>query len=107
MSEAIYIGCADVVVRPVGRLVLKGKKQPLMVYEPVVDGDEQTRAPVADYKDAYALLAAQRLNGLDVSDGLHAFTVLAATYPHDPLVRLHLDRLQRGESGDEVVMLDK
>lgn len=107
MSEAIYIGCADVVVRPVGRLVLKGKKQPLMVYEPVVEGDEQTRAPVADYKDAYALLAAQRLNGLDVSDGLHAFTVLAATYPHDPLVRLHLDRLQRGESGDEVVMLDK
>lgn len=107
MSEAVYVGCTGVEARPVGRLVLKGKKQPLMVYEPVVDGDEKTRAPLAEYKEAYALLAAQRLNGLDVTDGLHAFTMLAATYPQDPLVRLHIDRLQRGESGDEVVMVDK
>lgn len=107
MSEAIYQGCPDVVARPVGRLILKGKTLALMVYEPVVSGDEQTRAPLADYKDAYGLLAAQRLNGLGVAEALRAFETLAKTYPKDPLVNLHLGRMQRGESGDEIVMADK
>lgn len=107
ISEAIYIGCPDAVARPVGRLVLKGKKQPLMVYEPVVAGDEQTRVPLPEYKEAYGLLAAQRLNGLEPAQALRLFSQLALSYPQDPLVRLHLSRLQRAETGDEIVMAEK
>jgi adenylate cyclase len=107
MSEAIYNGCPEAVARPVGRLILKGKKVPLMVYEPVVAGDELTRVPLADYREAYALLAAQRVNGLAAEDGLRAFATLAQHYPADPLIRLHLERMQRGETGDEIVMADK
>ncbi len=107
ISEAIYMGCPDAVARPVGRLVLKGKKQPLMVYEPVVAGDEQTRVPLSEYKEAYGLLAAQRLNGLEPAQALRLFSQLAQSYPQDPLVRLHLVRLQRAETGDEIVMAEK
>ncbi|MEY2953930.1 MAG: hypothetical protein RLZZ401_2017 [Pseudomonadota bacterium] len=107
VSEVIYLGCADMQARPVGRLVLKGKKLPLMVYEPVAPGDAFTRAPLEDYKAVYALLAAQRLNGLDPAPTMARLAGLALQYPHDPLVRLHLDRLQRGELGDEIVMAEK
>lgn len=107
ISEAIYMGCLDAVARPVGRLVLKGKKQPLMVYEPVVAGDEQTRAPLPEYKEAYSLLVAQRLNGLESEQALHLFAQLAQHYPQDPLVRLHFGRLQHAETGDEIVMAEK
>jgi adenylate cyclase len=107
LSEAIYIGCANVVARPVGRLVLKGKKQALMVYEPVVEGDALTRAPLADYQHAYALLTAQQLKGSDPAEALLAFAQLARAYPDDALVRLHWGRLERGESGDEIVMTEK
>lgn len=101
------MGCLDAVARPVGRLVLKGKKQPLMVYEPVVAGDEQTRAPLPAYKEAYGLLVAQRLNGLETEQALHLFAQLAQHYPQDPLVCLHFGRLQRAETGDEIVMTEK
>ena len=107
MSEAIYVGCPNAVARPVGRLVLKGKKQPLMVFEPVVEGDELTRVPLNEYKAAYGLLTAQRLNGLAPAGGQRVFEMLTAQYPADPLVRLHLSRLQSGEIGDEIVMTDK
>jgi adenylate cyclase len=107
ISEAIYVGCEHLAARPVGRLVLKGKTQSLMVYEPVVEAEAQTRAPLADYREAYELLAAQRLNGLDPAEALRAFVALAALFPQDPLVALHLNRLQQGETGDEMVMTAK
>jgi len=107
ISEVIYMGCLDAAARPAGRLVLKGKKQPLMVYEPVVDGDEQTRAPLSKYKEAYSLLVAQGLNGIESGQALHLFAQLAQLYPLDPLVHLHFGRLQRRETGDVIVMTEK
>ena len=107
VSEVVYQGCSNMVARPVGRLVLKGKKQPLMVYEPVTSGDTIMRAPLNEYCDVYARLVDQRVNGTASGPTQLELTRLAKLYPDDPLIRLHLDRLDRGELGDEIVMAEK
>lgn len=107
VSEVVYLGCTDMVARPIGRLVLKGKKQPLMVYEPVAPGDGFTRVPLDEYKAVYAQLVEQGLNGLDPAPVLAQLEQLALIYPHDPLVALHLTRLRQGETGDQIVMAEK
>jgi adenylate cyclase len=101
VSEEILRDCPDVVVRPVGRLVLKGKTQALGVFEPVVGDSTVARAPLDAYRAAYAAMAAEQ------PDALALFAALAADYPADPLVALHLGRLQSGASGDLIVMSEK
>lgn len=95
ISEATLSGCPDTVVRPVGRLVLKGKTKSLMVYQPIQVAD-------VDYGDAYALLASG-----DSVEALARFERLGETRPDDPLVKLHLARLRSGETGDLIVMGEK
>jgi adenylate cyclase len=100
-------------MRPVGRLVLKGKSKPLKVYEPMMPWDEATRAPYPMYAAAFERLeqpqpgASPLAGNLAGDDAVHAFDVLAAQYPHDPLVNLHLNRLRAGETSDLMVMTDK
>lgn len=103
VSEAIIAGCPDAAVRPVGSLVLKGKSEPIKVFEPLTADRERRYAPRECYLQAYAQLLA--------ADGHEAacrqFAELAAEYPEDPLVRLHHGRLQRGEQGERMVMAEK
>ena len=70
------------------------------VYEPLPDG-----APALDclqrYRGAFQSLAARSSTALD------EFTKLAAEQPDDGLIAFHLDRLQRGETGIEIVMNEK
>ena len=103
VSEATLAGCTGVVTRPVGRLVLKGKSQPLMVFQPIHDGLEIPGAATQDpeYAAAYALLTQ------DTGAALTAFRELAALRPTDPLVQLHLHRLEQNETGDLIVMTEK
>ena len=103
VSEATLSGCSGVATRPVGRLVLKGKSKPLMVFQPMHDGLEVPGAALEDpqYAAAYVLLAQ------DPGAALLALRDLAATRPADPLVKLHLQRLENGESGDLIVMTEK
>jgi adenylate cyclase len=101
VSEEILRDCPDVVVRPVGRLVLKGKTKSLGVFEPVVEDAVVARAPLEAYRAAYAAMAAEQ------PDAQALFAALAADYPADPLVVLHLGRLQSGASGDLIVMSEK
>lgn len=100
VSETTLAGCSHAAVRPVGRLVLKGKTQPLMVYEP-----DQTalspEAPEPEYVHAYSMLEEND------PGALAAFEQLAASYPEDPLVTLHLGRLKAGQQGDLIVMAEK
>jgi len=96
VSGAIRAACPDAVMRPVGDVLLKGKRQPLAVFEPLGAGS----ADLA-YEAAHALLAAG-----DV-DALPAFERLHAERPDDGLVGFQLRRLQHGETGDMVVMSDK
>ncbi len=99
VSEAIAAHCPEVEMRPVGRLVLKGKKQPLKVFEPAISTAE--RCPLASYQAAYTALAEQR------PDAEQEFARLLADYPTDPLLALHHRRLAAGEQGDLIVMSEK
>ncbi len=100
VSEATLAGCAGAAVRPVGKLVLKGKTRALMVYEPCGVATV-AEASQHDYNRAYASL------GTDSAQALMVFEQLAATWPADPLVALHLKRLRSGETGDLIVMAEK
>lgn len=83
--------------RPAGRLVLKGKKIPTAVFEPLTE-DEDRSERIADYRAAYALLEAES------PDAVAAFQALKGRYPDDPLVGYHVQRLEAGENGSLVVM---
>lgn len=101
ISANTLAGCPGAVARPVGRLVLKGKTEPLEVLEPVTPNDNGGRAPLDDYRAAYALLAERSAQALPV------FQSLAQAYPADPLVALHCQRLLAGEAGEQIVMKEK
>jgi adenylate cyclase len=96
VSGAIRVACPDAPMRPVGQVLLKGKKTPLAVFEPLGDAPADP-----DYEAAHTMLAAGDHGALG------AFTRLHAQRPDDGLVAFHLHRLQGGESGETVVMADK
>jgi adenylate cyclase len=100
VSEATLAGCTGAMARPVGKLVLKGKTEPLMVYEPAfaAGGDDQADS---EYEAAYRRMAAGE------TDALAAFERLAAERPKDTLVAFQLARLRRGQSGDLIVFTEK
>lgn len=103
MSAATLAGCADAAVRPVGRLILKGKTEAIEVFEPLVAEREQRYAPRDQYLAAY-----QQLSASDGDNQAKAmFAELAARYQGDPLVKLYNSRLGRGEGGNLIVMAEK
>ena len=105
VSAATLAGCPDgTAARPVGRLVLKGKSEALQVFEPVTTPD--ARAPIEEYRQAYALMAEDEAapTGDSTSSALKTFQSLADRYPDDPLVALHLARLRDGQRGDLIVL---
>ncbi|MEI7764872.1 MAG: adenylate/guanylate cyclase domain-containing protein, partial [Comamonadaceae bacterium] len=93
VSQAIVDGCPGALVRVVGRLVLKGRSQPLRAYEPLAVIDTAQCASAVDYAAAMQLLESG-----NASAALAAFETLVASRPHDPLVALHLRRLHEGAS---------
>lgn len=101
VSEVTMADCTGVAVRPVGRLVLKGKSKALQVFEPLPGEAKPHYAPLADYLAAYA--------ALEQGDAVawERFASLYAAYPQDPLVALHHERLQQAggvEPSDRIVM---
>jgi adenylate cyclase len=100
VSESILSECPEARVRPVGRLVLKGKSQALAVFEPLIEELAATCAPLDVYTAAFELLRTEDARAAD------AFLKLAEGYPDDPLA-LHNRRLQAGERGDLIVMSEK
>jgi len=100
VSEATLSGCRGVSARPVGKLVLKGKTEPLMVYEPLF-ATEDTAAPAGAYKIAYDLMAQQD------PDAREVFEMLLKQKPDDGLVKFHLKRLEAGQKGDLIVFTEK
>jgi adenylate cyclase len=101
VSQAIVDGCPGAPVRVVGRLVLKGRSQPLRTYEPLAVMDAAQCASAADYA------AAMKLLECGDAAASAAFERLAVSHPHDPLVQLHRRRLQEGASDDLIVMSEK
>lgn len=101
VSEATLAGCPDAKVRPVGKLALKGKSRPLRVFQPLNDGLDTLEVRDEAYETAYTLMADNK------AGALAAFSLLALSRPNDALVRLHLHRLQQGQTGDLIVMSEK
>lgn len=105
VSQAILDGCTGVAVRPIGRLVLKGKRLPLQVFTPEATMDASSVAAPGDYAQAMQLL---RPGSTHDAHAAHAkFESLALRYPYDPLLALHLKRLRQGAVDDLIVMADK
>ena len=101
VSAHTLSGAADVVVRPVGELVLKGKTKPLEVLEPVTTSEKVPRAPLEEYRAAYELIRQ------DSPQAVPVLQDLAQRFPQDPLIRLHLERLSAGEHGVVITMTEK
>ena len=100
VSESTAKHCPDTRFRPVGELVLKGKSESVMTFEPVADGVKGHIA-FEDYVAAYQLLR-------DEDPGAReAFLALAERYPEDALVGFHAARLADGDTGTRVVMKEK
>lgn len=100
MSGATAAQCPDIARRPIGRIVLKGKTEPIEVFQPL-SAEEADSSLIRRYAEAYALMAA----GDPVAPAL--FAALAESHPEDGPTILHHARLARGESDDLVVMGDK
>jgi adenylate cyclase len=100
VSQFILADCPQA-ARPIGRLVLKGKHEAIATFEPVQADGAGLRVPEAEYRAAFALLAAGD------EQAMACFAELAAAYPGDPLVTLHHRRLSAGEHGDLIVLGEK
>ena len=102
VSDVIRDDCPDAFMRPVGRVVLKGRTQPLRVFEPLLSADgTPATSNDSDYDEAYALMAAQDPRALA------AFERLASERPGDGLVAWQLKRLRTEGGGDLIVMAEK
>lgn len=91
--------CADFAGRRVGSLILKGKQNSVVVFEPVSRG-QPPAALLAGYEEAFALMAEEN------PKAVRAFRRLLRDFPNDALTRFHLGRLQGGAAG-EVIVLDE
>ena len=100
LSEDVLGDGQGLPLRCAGRLVFKGKSHPLKVFHPAHDGlDAPADAgAIARYAEAYALMEQRDPRALA------AFQALASVDPNEPLVRLHLARLEAGEQGDILVL---
>lgn len=100
MSGVAAMASPSIPRRAIGRIVLKGKTEPIPVFQPL--SAEQAASPfMSRYQAAYEAMRAGDAGALP------AFEALAAEDSEDGPTRLHLSRLQRGETGDIVVMGDK
>lgn len=100
VSEATRGDCHDIAFRPLGAVVVKGKTHGIKIFEPL----HQDQAPdgfLSRYRAAY-----ERLESFapDAHDMLRS---LNADYPDDQCIALHLERLNRGERGIELVLTEK
>ena len=95
VSESVASRIDDFKGRPSGRLMLAGKTEPTLAYEPLT-AEAAALPAIADYRAAYDLLASG-----DPS-ARQAFAALIGVTPDDPLALLHLQRALGG-ANDVVV----
>lgn len=100
VSDAILSACPGVRGRPIGRLRLAGRTEPVMAHEPLGDIDA-ARAPIDSYQRAFDLMHEE------AAEALEAFESLGQSHPGDPLVKLHVARLRAGLRGDVVELTEK
>ena len=92
--------CYEDRVRPLGRIILKGRTDPIDVFE-LVEEPRCDSAAIARYREAFRLLA----DGDPRAEA--AFSALADELPDDGCVALHLERVRAGARDTLVVMEEK
>ncbi|HET7085891.1 MAG TPA: adenylate/guanylate cyclase domain-containing protein [Rhizomicrobium sp.] len=100
VSDATRLLCRDIAFRPIASVILKGKTVALDLWEPLHE-DAASPAFLAGYEAAYDRLKA------GAQDAEALFTALAAENPHDPCVRLHMERLRHGAKDVKMAMTEK
>jgi adenylate cyclase len=97
VSAAAAERAGDFSGRPVGDLVLRGRSEPMRVYEPL-SAEEAASPETAAYLAAFAKLEAR--DPLAVA----AFAALVGARPGDVLAQYHLKRLLNGGHGTRIEM---
>ena len=83
--------------RPVGDLLLKGRREPMRAFEPLAAQDADAPSTLA-YMQAFQLLESGD------PGALQAFAACVVQWPRDPLANFHLKRLLNGGSGTIVAI---
>ena len=97
VSAAAAERAGDFSGRPIGDLVLRGRSEPLRVFEPLTPNDKAT-IEAAGYLDAF-----KKLEARDPA-AVAAFAALIGARPNDALAQYHLKRLLNGGSGTRIEM---
>jgi adenylate cyclase len=92
VSGGVVERIADFHGRPVGNVILRGRIEPLMIYEPLTE-ERHADTLTADYTAAYAMAEACDAAALAV------FAALLGRDSGDGLVSFHLKRLLTGATG--------
>jgi adenylate cyclase len=92
--------CPDHFFRPVGALVLKGKTEGIEAFEPITEEESRSEQVLA-YTEAFELLHAEDPAARE------KFAALRETYPDDPLVNLHWERIEEGILSSTIVLAEK
>jgi len=90
----------EIPCRKVGGVIVKGKTEPIHVYEPLT-GARATDENTKSYLAAFALMAKSD------PGALAAFEDHCKRFPDDALGEYHLDRLRAGETGEVFAMAEK
>jgi adenylate cyclase len=96
VSESTVKHCNGIYFRSVATLILRGKKQGIKTYMPIVDKQTQNTLAIM-YEQAYDLLSDNDPTSTTLLNELDRL------YPGDPLVNLHLSRINEG--ADSMTML--
>jgi adenylate cyclase len=97
VSAAAAEHAGDFCGRPVGDLVLRGRSEPMRVFEPL-SPDESASAETTAYLDAF-----KKLEARDPA-AVAAFAALIGAAPRDALAQYHLKRLLNGGTGTRIEM---
>jgi len=100
ISGATQALCRDIRFRPTASVVLKGKSNPIQVWEPLQEDDGRGDF-MARYCEAYAMLK------VDAAGAGLLFETLVQELPDDPCAKFHHHRIHQGIFGDTIVMTEK
>ena len=95
VSESVADAIDGFQGRPAGRLMLAGKSEPVMTFEPL-RVDDAALPEMDQYRTAYQKMAA------GAEDARTAFAALMASLPDDPLTLFHLQRTLGGANSDVI-----
>ncbi|MBF0194302.1 MAG: adenylate/guanylate cyclase domain-containing protein [Magnetococcales bacterium] len=88
--------------RPIGDIVLKGKKEPITIFEVIPDDMYNNKPYFESYLKAFKLL-----ENNDIEKAQKELEALAKENPQDGCVSFHLKRIEDGQGGTLITMTDK